>query len=518
MIDAEQITILIARPGEKQLYRLASVGYTKSVAELGDPNAVNVDHSIAGWIIRERKPALIHDLREDPRWLELSTAIEPHHRSAMAVPLMVGAEALGCLLLYHTELAHFSEDQMELVQGAGNQVAIAVNNAELYRLIRDQAEDLGGMLRRQQVENSRSKAILEAVADGVLVTDASQRITLFNASAEKILGLERSQILGNSLEYFTGLFGKAAQKWRETIHAWTRDPNAYQPGELYEEQIILENGHIVAVRLAPVSLRKDFLGTVSIFQDITHQVEVDQLKSEFVATVSHELRTPMTSIKGYVEILLMGAAGPLSKQQNHFLEIVKTNTERLAVLVNDLLDISRIEAGRATLNLQPLNLEEMADEAIKDLLHRSQKENRQIQIEKQIPANIPRIQGDLDRVRQILDNLLDNAYHYNEPDGKIIVRMSHQGDEVQVDIQDSGLGIPMEEQSLVFQRFYRGVRPLEMGVSGTGLGLSIVQNLVQMHGGRIWLESRGIKGEGSTFSFTLPVYITHKDNGAQLTE
>jgi signal transduction histidine kinase len=117
-------------------------------------------------------------------------------------------------------------------------------------------------------------------------------------------------------------------------------------------------------------------------------------------------------------------------------------------------------------------------------------------------------------VRQILDNLLDNAYHYNDPDGKIILRMQHKGNEVQVDIQDSGLGIPAEEQALVFQRFYRGVRPLELGVSGTGLGLSIVENLIRMHGGRIWLESKGIKGEGSTFSFTLPVYTPKEDNGA----
>lgn len=513
MIDAEQITILIARPGEEQLYRLASVGYTNPVAINGNPSKLSVDQGLAGWIIRERKPALIDDLEKDPRWLEPGETHDRRHRSAIAVPLMIGAEALGCLLLYHTELAHFSEDQMELVQGVGNQVAIAVNNAELYRLIRDQAEDLGSMLRRQQIETSRSKAILEAVADGVLVTDATQSITLFNASAETILGLDRSQVLGKSLEYFTGLFGKAAQKWRETIHTWSQDPNAYQLGDTFAEQITLENGHVVAVRLAPVSLRKDFLGTVSIFQDITHQVEVDQLKSEFVATVSHELRTPMTSIKGYVEILLMGAAGSLGEQQNHFLEIVKTNTERLEVLVNDLLDISRIEAGRVTLSLQPLDLEEVANEAIEDLIHRSQKENRPIRIEKQIPANTPRITGDLDRVRQILDNLLDNAYHYNDPDGKITLRMQHKDNEVQVDIQDSGLGIPVEEQSLVFQRFYRGVRPLEMGVSGTGLGLSIVQNLIQMHGGRIWLESNGIKGEGSTFSFTLPVYTAIDDNG-----
>src|SRR3990172_8873084 len=128
----------------------------------------------------------------------------------------------------------------------------------------------------------------------------------------------------------------------ETIRNWSEGSIAYETGETFAEQLDLENGRVVLVHLAPVILQNDFLGTVSIFRDITHEVEVDRLKSEFVATVSHELRTPMTSIKGYVEILLMGAAGKLTDQQSHFLEVVKQNTERLAILVNDLLDVSRI--------------------------------------------------------------------------------------------------------------------------------------------------------------------------------
>ena len=315
-VDAEQLTILIARPGEKNLQRLASVGYTSQPDADGTPTPLAVDQGLAGWIIRNRQSVLVEDVLEDERWMRLpietSDPVVRYHRSALGVPLMSGAEALGCLLLFHPLVDHFSLDQLELVQAAANQVAVAVNNAELYRLIRDQAEDLGTMLRSQQVETSRSKAILEAVADGVLVTDTHRQISLFNASAERILGLERGSVLGYTLDRFLGLFGSAAQRWLDTINHWSQDPNAYQAGDIYSEQIDLEDGRVIAVQLAPVILRSDFLGTVSIFQDITHQVEVDRLKSEFVATVSHELRTPMTSIKGYVEILLMGAAGELT--------------------------------------------------------------------------------------------------------------------------------------------------------------------------------------------------------------
>lgn len=506
MIGAEQITVLIVRPGEKKLHMIASIGYTASEIEPGGATSLDVDQGLAGWVIRNRSSVLIDDVRSDPRWVTLTNGEATEHRSALGIPLMVGPEALGCMLLYHRQVAHFSQAQLELLQAAGNQVAVAVNNAELYRLIRDQAEDLGAMLRSQQVETSRSKAILEAVADGVLVTDASRTITLFNASAEKILGLSRSQVIGKSLEHFTGLFGKAAHSWRETIQTWSQDPNTYQPGATFTEQITLENGKVVSIRLSPVILRRDFLGTVSIFSDITHQVEVDRLKSEFVATVSHELRTPMTSIKGYVEILLMGAAGALNDQQKHFLDTVRVNTERLAVLVNDLLDISRIEAGKVRLNMQPLNLAELAAELVAHLKRRSEEEGKQIGIELLAPPNLPPIYGDMERVRQILENLLDNAYLYNYEDGSITVAMQQVGDEIQVDVKDTGFGIPIKEQPRIFERFFRGEGPLVLGVAGTGLGLSIVQNLINMHHGRIWLESSGVPREGSTFSITLPVY------------
>jgi PAS domain S-box-containing protein len=442
--------------------------------------------------------------------VESSDPVVRYHRSALGVPLMSGAEALGCLLLFHPDVDHFSEDQLDMVQAAANQVAVAVNNAELYRLIRDQAEDLGTMLRNQQVETSRSKAILEAVADGVLVTDTNRHISLFNASAERILGLERSRVLGFSMEQFLGLFGRAAQRWLDTINHWSQDPNAYQAGEIFAEMITLEDGRVISVQLAPVILRTDFLGTVSIFQDITHQVEVDRLKSEFVATVSHELRTPMTSIKGYVEILLMGAAGALSEQQAHFLQVVKMNTERLAVLVNDLLDISQIEAGRVMLSMQALNLEEIADQAISELKRRSGDDQKPVTIEKEIQPGLPRVYGDIERLRHIFNNLLDNAYLYNSPEGRITVRMQKLETEVQVEIQDTGVGIPPGDHQRVFERFYRGENPLVLGVSGTGLGLSIVRNLVQMHNGRIWFESAGIPGQGSTFTFTIPIYSSEE--------
>ena len=292
----------------------------------------------------------------------------------------------------------------------------------------------------------------------------------------------------------------------QTIRAWSEDSASYQSGDTYAEQIELDNKRIVLVHLAPVMLQHDFLGTVSIFRDITHEVEVDRLKSEFVATVSHELRTPMTSIRGYADILLLGAAGALNENQSHFLNIIKSNTERLNILVNDLLDISRIEAGRVTLAPQPLDLRDVAEDVLADILRRSQEENKPMAISLEAPKELPRVFGDSERVRQILDNLVDNAYHYTPMDGQIQVHIHSENGEVQVDVSDTGVGISPEDQDRVFERFFRGEHPLVLATPGTGLGLPIVKQLVEMHHGRIWMKSNGVPGEGSTFSFTLPAH------------
>jgi signal transduction histidine kinase len=294
--------------------------------------------------------------------------------------------------------------------------------------------------------------------------------------------------------------------WMHTIRSWSKDPSAYQNVETYAEQLNLDNGRVVAVRLAPVFWRQEFLGTVSIFRDITHEVQVDRLKSEFVANVSHELRTPMTSIKGYTEIMLMGATGEVTPQQSHFLQVIKSNTERLIVLVNDLLDISRIEAGRVSFNLQALDIREIAEEVVKDARRRSEDENRPMTFTLNTASGLPFAQGDRERIRQVLTSLVTNAYNYTPENGLVNLRISQAGKEIQVNVQDNGIGIAPELHHRIFERFYRGEDPLILATPGTGLGLVIAKTLLEMQHGRIWFESSGVKGSGSTFSFALPVF------------
>jgi PAS domain S-box-containing protein len=506
-IGAEQGSILLVDEKDNTLHYRAGYGYVTPVMTEGSrPTPLKIGEGLAGWVIQNRQSVCIEDLTKDPRWKKIPLSRDSH-RSAIAAPLIVGEDVIGVIMVFHRQIGYFSQEHVNLVQAIGSQVSVAINNAKLYELIRDQAERLGAMVRAEQVETSRRQAILEAVADGVLVTDPLNRINFINLSAERILKLKANAILGQSLEKFAGLFGRAAQTWMTTIRSWSEVPESYQVGETYAEQLTLEDGRVVLVHLSPVIWQNEFLGTVSIFRDITHEVEVDRLKSEFVATVSHELRTPMTSIKGYVDILLMGAAGALNETQTHFLEIVRSNTDRLSVLVNDLLDISRIESGRVTLSLQPVDLREVADEVVAEILSRSQKESKPMAIVVDAPPDLPPIHGDPERVRQILTNLVDNAYNYTPANGQIQIEMMLNEDNmVRVDVKDNGIGIQPDELDRVFERFYRGEHAFVLATPGTGLGLAIVKQLVLMHKGKIWVESAGIPGQGSTFSFTLPVY------------
>lgn len=464
----------------------------------------SLEKEIARWVIRRRSMALVDDITTESRW-NVDAEQLPGYRSVLAVPLVLGEEVFGALMLFHRQPGIFISELGDLVEAAARQMAIALNNAELFTLIRDQAENLGGMLRQQQMEASRSRAILESVADGVLVTDADKKITLFNDSAERILGLKAAEVVGKPLSQFSGLFGKASQVWMGTIHQWSENPEAYNPGESYAEQLELENGRVIAINLAAVVFRGKFLATVTIFRDITHEVQVDRLKSEFVANVSHELRTPMTSIKGYVEVMLMGAAGELNPQQRHFLTIVKSNTERLNTLVGDLLDVSRIEAGRIVLNFKPIDLKQIAEEVITEFQRRSKEDNKPMTFLLDAPASVQEVNGDGLRIRQVLSNLVSNGYNYTPASGQVMIRLHSNPDDVQVDVVDNGVGIPLKVQKRIFERFFRGEDPLVLASAGTGLGLAISKIMIEMHHGRIWFTSSGEPGKGSTFSFTLPV-------------
>lgn len=476
--------------------------------------SLQLNEGLAGWAIRAQQNVIVKDVQSDPRWLRLSPA-DDVPRAAMVALIEANDDVLGVIMLYSAQVNAFHQDQLRLVSAAANQVANAMNNAELYNLIRDQAERLGDMLRQEQVEATKSDAILESVADGVMVADENGQVIVFNSTAERILGLPAKRVLNQSTSIVAGLYGAGATRWAETVELWMRDPSQHLPGQFLEERITLEDERIISVRLSPVYLGTQFLGTVSIFRDITREVEVDRLKSEFVATVSHELRTPMTSIKGYADLLLLGAVGEVTDQQQHFLETIKQNADRLSILVNDLLDISRIDQGRMDLKPEAVSVNELVASIEKHLHGRVEDQKKDLTIATQLPDDDLMLWGDYDKVAQILTNLADNAFNYTPEGGRVTISAERHAehDTIVIAVADTGVGIAPAARDRIFERFFRGdeTHELVMDTPGTGLGLAIVKEFVDMHGGDVWFESK--VGEGTTFYVELPARVPAQPSG-----
>ncbi len=509
LIGAAQANVLLLSPEGDTLQLRAYFG------ERG-PGSLHTDlkpeGGLPGWVMSRNQSVLIDDLTQDARWKALENDAQDQ-RSAIATPIIVGDEAIGAMLFTHTEAGFFAPEQQRLVRAVAGQVGGSIKNAELYHVISDQAERLGSMLRSQQVEASQSRGILNSIADGVIVTDANHEIILFSPSAERILGLGSEDVVGHPVFDFIGVYGAGGTRWADAIRTWSQNPASIGRVAFLTEQLELEDGRVISIHPAPIVLGDEFLGTVSIFRDISREIEVDRLKSEFVATVSHELRTPMTSIKGFVDLLLMNVSGELDDEQRHFLEIIRSNTFRLEILVDDLLDISHLESGKAKLSFQALDVHQLLNEMREHVEHRSQEEDKVISFQIEAPQSLPKLRGDLERVRQILANLVENSFNFTPAGGMIRMRIRHVGDQIEIDVIDNGMGISLLEQERIFERFFRGEQSLLLGISGTGLGLSIVLNLVEMHGGRIWVTSDGIPGKGSTFTVSLPA-VTTEDEAA----
>jgi PAS domain S-box-containing protein len=252
---------------------------------------------------------------------------------------------------------------------------------------------------------------------------------------------------------------------------------------------------------AVVDSSGEYIGRVIALRDITAEREIADMKNEFVSTVSHELRTPLTSIKGYVDLILDGSAGEINEIQQDFLGIVKENSDRLVELINEMLDISRIESGRVHLRVEPMNIAESIEGSVDTFRAVLSQTGRSIEVH--APSNLPRVCADRDRVGQVLINLLSNALKYSPGGGRVDVTASHHGDFVGVAVTDHGLGIGKEDLKRLFTKFYRVDSAMTREIGGTGLGLSICKNIIELLGGEISVKSK--LGAGSTFSFTLPV-------------
>jgi signal transduction histidine kinase len=509
VVNAKEGAIMLIEQESGEFIFQAAIGSERPIPLGGVPSGIMRHEGLAGWMIDNRSAVIVHDTLEDTRWLERETSMK--HRSVLGVPLISNEdeEIIGVLMMYHTEPNAFTMQQLDLVEAAAIQVANAISNASLYKLIFEQAEQLGSMLRTEIIQKANLEAILESIADGVIVADSQSKVDIANLPACNILDIPRDQLLGKSINELLGLYGHFGESWIHTINDWAHNADRIEQWTYLADQLVIED-KFVSVHLSPVLSDNQFYGTVSIFRDITKEVEVDKLKSEFVSTVSHELRTPMTSIKGYADLMLMGAAGTMTDPQIRYLQVIKNNADRLHMLVNDLLDISRIETGKTGLDLRPLDIPQIIEQVVDGHLKgRIQHEARTLDVETKLAPSLPLVNADHARITQVLTNLLDNALNYTPDNGRITINAKATHSYVHISIKDSGIGIAKENQEKIFDRFYRADDSEVQRIPGTGLGLAIVRSLIEMHGGRLKVESE--LGKGSTFTFNIPVVIEDSD-------
>ncbi len=445
---------------------------------------------VANILFETQKPYISPDVRKDTtfknRTMEKQGVI-----SAAYIPIISKKKTvLGTLVVGSRKLRKFSTEKINLLQTFGSQLGMALENAQLYDEVHRG---------KAYIEN-----LVENAADIILSTDLEDRILTWNRGAEITLGYSKEEVIGKHLSILLPpqrVHELAEMRAKVELSGALRD---------IEVESNKKGGAAIYLSLSVSPITDGdgkIVGFLRVAKDVTEKKryerrlkELDKLKSDFVSNVSHELRTPLTAINGSLDNMLDGLTGDLNEKQSRYLVRIKSNADRLARLINDLLDLSRIEAG-IKLKRTNLSLPTIAREVVESL--GSVAAEKLISFEIECADINLTAWADPDRIAEVLTNLLGNAIKFTPTGGNVIVSLGRSGDNwVKVSIADTGPGITSEEASRIFDKFYQVSNPEQRKAMGTGLGLSIAKALVEMHGGKIWLESEA--GKGSIFSFTLP--------------
>jgi len=348
------------------------------------------------------------------------------------------------------------------------------------------------------------RELINTSIDGIISIDQNMRIIIWNQGAQRVFGYKEREILGKSvLTLAPAKSRNAAQKMLSQIMQSEEKGNSQR---IIEQELLRKDGTAVPIELS--LSRREVEGNIlvtGIFRDITERKqaeeklrEIDQMKSEFLSNVSHELRTPLQSIGGFAKLILEGKVPDVATQQE-FLQIIDRESQHLNVLISSLLDMSRLESGRFQINKRRLPVRDTFIDSLK--MFHSLARDKDVSLSEEIPAVLPEIEIDGERLRQVIVNLMSNAIKFSDPGGKVTARAKTGEKEILFQVKDRGIGMKKKAMAHLFERFYRAEDKLARG--GTGLGLFISKQIIEAHGGQIWAESK--IGEGSTFSFTLPL-------------
>jgi two-component system phosphate regulon sensor histidine kinase PhoR len=364
------------------------------------------------------------------------------------------------------------------------------------------------LIRRQRAEAESQDALYEAtavnLADGLYIMDVEDRVRFSNDSLARLVGVAPERALGRDIvDVVREVYRRTADP-EQTLRLALAARAAALEGTptAFEYRLEGPEPRDIQSRLFRIDGPHGLLGHGALLRDVTRERAVERMKSEFVSLESHELRTPLTSVNGDLDLVLDGEVGEISDDQRGFLTVARRNAARLTALINDFLDISKIEAGTVGLRQQQLDLGVLARQAAESLQLQVLDKSQTMLVE--LADDVPEVWGDPERIAQVLVNLLSNAHKYTPAGGRITLVVQPVPSAVQIAVRDTGIGLTAEEQGQVFTRFFRADNRETREEGGTGLGLAISRALVEQHGGSIEVESEA--GRGSTFTVTLPLH------------
>ncbi len=532
LLDVEAGSLLMLDEAKENLVFQVALGPVKEKIE---HTRLPIGTGIAGSAAKEGRPYVVHNAPSDPRWyssFDKDTEFSTH--SILAVPLTVKDQVIGVIEAINKRNERpFTEDELTLLTSFASQAAIAIENARLFtQTDQELVERVTELSTLQKIDRQLNETLdFERVMN--LGLEWAMRTTNATSGSINALTVEEDGLQLVAVKGYTpestvfneepwpldkGILGRVARTGEAALVAdVSQDPDYVEVGDARSQLSvpITREGKVIGV-ISLESREAEAFGETDLafMQRLADHIAIamtnarlyadvkaaNDAKSEFVSIVSHELKIPMTSIKGYTKLLQMGTAGQMSDKQISFLEIINHSVDRMDTLVQDLLDISRIETGRIKLECQPTQLMAIVNEVVNLLRHEF--ETRQQKLSIDMAADLPAVHADRARTAQVLTNLLGNAYKYTPAGGSISIRAEVQNGSVLCSVADTGIGISPQDQEKLFQKFFRADDELVREVGGTGLGLSIARSIVELQGGTMWVESE--LGKGSVFNFTMP--------------
>ncbi len=453
-------------------------------------------HSVTIQALRNGEPAQVSDTEISPMYAgQRQRARREGYRAVLAIPLNTQYAPPSALIIFNAEPYVFPPQEIDLLTNFANHAAMAIENAALYA-----RSDM-----QLQKQTRRLEALIQSLTDGLILEGPNGNVVYANRRISALTGLPPSRIIGAKIDSVLDLLAQKSDdpdRNREIIKAALNSPDSQTAEISFPFQ-----GRNLCLRLHTFNVTDGQgvpIGQGQLLHDITADRELDRMKSNLLSTVSHELRTPLASIKGYATTLLAEDVEWDIAAQHEFLTIISNEADRLTILVNELLDLSRLEAGSLTVEQRPCQIDRITHNAAK---RSNPQPGDRLQVA--FPPDLPPIHVDRRRIEVVFRNLIENAVKYSGDSSPIYVDASYDENSVTIKIKDSGPGIPVDEQKSIFESFYRIDNGLSRKTSGAGLGLAISKGFIEAHGGEIWIEPT--EG-GACFAFTLPRYLDSHDD------